>query len=247
MGRVYTNIGVGAALETWTAYKLLTSTVQAPETKGPWRPPQWNQKQLTYITADVPNADGSTATTQTSYFLDAVIKADHKQSLRRTEHPVQSGGNLVDHAYMLPAELMLEIGMSDAMDRYDSNSYTSDTSKSVSAFQTLLYLQKLRTPLQVTTRLLSYDKMLIEDIAVPDDNSTRYGLKATIRLVQIFQATVTHTALSSRPQQSETTDIPLVPAHSPSAALLQNNKLPLDLVPAHVPGAGSWSSAAKAF
>jgi hypothetical protein len=50
-----------------------------------------------------------------AYFFDAILREDHTTQRRITEHPVQSGANINDYSYQMPARLILEIGMSDAM------------------------------------------------------------------------------------------------------------------------------------
>src|SRR3954468_1412647 len=88
---------------------------------GPWRPPQWNQGGLinriepysltVKLTAEATsheifdssgNPVGSTASNpnlrqdvkSTTYFFDAILRAEHRQELRKTEHPIQSGASI---------------------------------------------------------------------------------------------------------------------------------------------------------
>jgi len=49
------------------------------------------------------------------FFFDAVMRVEHTKALRITEHPLQTGANISDHAFMLPAYVTLEISMSDTM------------------------------------------------------------------------------------------------------------------------------------
>ena len=80
-----------------------------------------------------------------------------------TEHPVQTGASIADHAYIVPARLVLDIGMSDAMDAYFSpTTWSGSDSKSVAAYQTMLALQFSRIPLTITTKLRTYQNMVID-------------------------------------------------------------------------------------
>jgi hypothetical protein len=147
----------------------------------------------------------------TNYFFDAILRVDHFQELTATRHPVQNGAPIVDHAYLQPARVVLEIGMSDALAVYSggqffSNPFSGNPSKSVSAYQALITLQELRIPLQLTTRLNTYQNMLIESIRSPDDLKTRYGLRATITFIQILTATVVTNNQSARPNASQQTN-----------------------------------------
>lgn len=47
------------------------------------------------------------------FVFDAVFNTSHNANLMVTEHPVQSGGSIADHAFMEPDEVQMEIGMSD--------------------------------------------------------------------------------------------------------------------------------------
>lgn len=201
---------------------------------GPFRPPQWQGPQLTSLSAVLPASSSVTTsdsdaagaetstqanTTPTTYFFDAVMRVDHVQDMRITEHPVQNGSSIVDHAYLMPARVAMEIGMSDAMARYQANQYTSAASKSVSAYQTLLYLQSLRVPITLTTRLKQYQNMEIESIRAADDNRTLHALKALVSFRQIILGTVTSAPQSARPDQTNSTPDGTVPTSALSPDL----------------------------
>jgi len=242
--------------ETWNAYRLdatpssnATLSSSATKTQTPFRPPQWSKPQLYSITANIPNLVSASGSALTTYFFDAVLRADHRQELHPTSHPVQGGAAITDHAYMMPAHVTLEIGMSDVMDRYTAGSYTSDASKSVSAYRALLYLQSLRIPLQLTTRLNTYQNMLIESIEASDDYNTRYGLRAHVNFIQIFTASSAIQTLSGRPHQTQAGTSGSTQPRPVPEAMEQNNDM-LDFVKStlgmedtpSVPGAGNWSS-----
>ena len=161
---------------------------------GPYRPPQWDGlpgdiNQLVYVKTNIGG-----------YFFDAVIRSEHSSTLRMTSHPVQTGANIVDHSYLEPATLVMEIVMSDAMDSLVPGQFTERYTKSVSAYQVLLDLQAARLPLQVLTRLKLYQNMLIEEINAPDDVKTLYGLRCSVTMREIFVVEVAKTTVSARPQ-----------------------------------------------
>lgn len=190
--------------------------------KGPWRPPQWNNLtddpevlslQKTNIAQTVmiktegseyegPGGGGYAKESETTYyFFDATFKEDHTTEVVLTKHPVQTGANVTDHAYVLPAKLVFEIGMSDIMDsiiggQWDDNYmqegvWANDNPRSRNAYQRLLQMQKDRFPLQVTTRLNTYQNMMIVHINAPDDYKTLYGLKCIVILEEIITADIT--------------------------------------------------------
>jgi hypothetical protein len=196
---------------------------------GPWRPPQWNEPQLysVEITEVSAESSGSKAlfegqvvsdtatnpnvrekTKSTMYFFDAILRAEHSQELVRTVHPIQTGAAIVDHAYLQPARVQLEIGVSDAMARYQSGQFTGSGNKSVSAFQTLLDLQAKRLPITLTTRLKQYENMVIESVRAVENNATRNALRADVVFAQIMMASVGQTTIgaSARPDQTDLTN-----------------------------------------
>lgn len=172
----------------------------APMAQGPYRPPEWNglPTDLSQLVLVKSNIGG--------YFFDAILRTEHTSTLKITSHPVQTGANITDHSYVEPAVLTMEIGMSDAMDSLVKDQFTGRYTKSVSAYQALLDLQQSRIPVSVLTRLRQYENMLIEEINVPDDFKTLYGLRCTVTLREIFVVEVSKTTVSARPQSSGTTN-----------------------------------------
>jgi len=220
-----------------------------------WRPPQWQTTSASKVLITFPgqgNAPqysgtaGSNATlpaTQTLYAFDAELEIEHQQELRRTEHPVQTGTSISDHAYIVPARLVLDVGMSDAMDAYyNPTTWSGSTSKSVSAYQTMLALQFSRIPLSITTRLRTYQNMVIEALTPQESAKTITGLRMRVEFGQIFMADVSMPAVSARSQDTDTTNLGSLTTQPPSASQTQQNEVPSTYVPWNAVGAGNWSS-----
>ncbi len=208
--------GIWAGLNVLRLLTAQAQDVETPQTtNGPWRPPQWgglpsDQEQLVYVKSNIGG-----------YFFDAIIREEHTSTIRKTEHPVQTGANITDHAYNLPAQLVMEIGMSDVMDSLVPGQYSDGPTKSISAYQTLLKLQHARLPLEVLTRLNYYQNMLIEEINAPDDYKTQFGLRCIIRFGEIFVVEVAKTTVSARPQASSQTQKGTVQATEPPPTVLR--------------------------
>lgn len=167
-----------------------------------YRPPVWRG-----LPVDDANQLMTIKTNIGGFFFDAVIREEHTSTIKMTEHPVQTGANVVDHAYVEPAQLVMEIGMSDSMDSLVKNQYNGKfETKSVNAYQILLELQKSRLPFQVHTRLNLYKNMLIEEISAPDDYKTKNGLRCTITLKEIFVVEVSTTTVSARVHSTDSTN-----------------------------------------
>ena len=246
---------------------------------GSWRPPEWQQAALTSLTVPGTSAPATAATVTDDFLLnpdllpgapafpgeptrvyvfDAILRAEHSRELRRTEHPIQSSSSapvasITDHAFLLPARVTLEIGMSDAMESYDNSNWSGSLSKSVSAYQLLVKLQQERTLVTLSTRLDTYANMVLETISSADDVKTRHGLRAMAVFSQIFLADVT--AVSSglvsnasqagdRPQTTGATPTGAVQAETAPASLISQYQVPASIQnqASAVPGAGNWSS-----
>jgi hypothetical protein len=169
-----------------------TAAPQAPVTSGLSPAPD----ETTAFVFGVTTAP--VATPDTYYVFDAVLRASHNLRLRPTENPVQTGSNMSDHAILLPALVVLEIGMSDALDAFNGNWGTTQQ-KSVSCFQVMKGLQQSRTLLTLATRLDQYTSMLLVGIRPVEDYKTLSGLRAELTFQQIFMGSISSTApVSSR-------------------------------------------------
>jgi hypothetical protein len=193
----------------------------------------------------VPTFGVSTApsvTPDVMYVFDAVLSVEHTQEMEITQHPVQSGADISDHAYQKPFRMTMDIGMSDVMDSYVAGQWSGSSSKSINAYQTMLLLERSRTPITVGARLNTYPNMLIESIHTKDDVKTKHGLRATIVFRQLFWA-VTSSVVSARPQDTGTTGTGTVPTQPVPAAITNNYQAP---TPApgtpSVTGSGNMSS-----
>jgi hypothetical protein len=221
-----------------------------------WRPPNWKTNSPAKVVINFPgqgqaaqyssSASGSSVVlpnSPTNYAFDAEIQIEHQQELRRTEHPVQTGASISDHAYIVPARLVMEVGMSDAMDAYfNPSTWSGSTSKSVSAYLTMIALQFSRIPLQITTKLRVYKNMIVESVTPTETAKTFGGLRMRIEFGQMFLADITTVTASARNQDTGTTTLGVVDPQNPSDAQQQQNAVPPTYVPWNAIGAGSYSS-----
>lgn len=163
-------------------------------------------------------------------YFDGVMRTEHISRVRPTNYPVQTGVTMTDHAIIEPAEVTVEIMMTDAK----ADSYlqtppaignilktvgtmysnfaglpcmptmvtTPGEGRSIDAWKSLRALQMARVPITVETRLQTYHNMLIEELSAPDDVNTLHALRCTVRMREIIFATVAETAVSARASAS---------------------------------------------
>lgn len=104
-------------------------------------------------------------------------------SLEITEHPVQKGACIADHAYVKPAEVSVNFmyGVANG----DLNEI----------YQQLLDLQSARELFSVTTGKRTYNDMLLKSLTQTTDKNTENVLSVTAEFRQIIVAEVETTTL----------------------------------------------------
>lgn len=150
--------------------------------------------------------------------VDVVTKAEHSDEVDATEHPVERGSNVTDHARPKPAQLTLDCVVSDtplsrAQARRevllpDGSSFTSESEveeqagRADEAYQKLLAIKDAGTLVTVNTRRRTYENMLIVKLGVPEDAGTGHALKFTIDLreLRIVQSKVSRVVVTKEPR-----------------------------------------------
>ena len=172
-----------SSLQYWPWQAYLVATTPNPQVSPtPYRPVGWGTDTPDTLVVD---EDGEI------WCFDAIMRLEHSQSQRITQHPVQNGANITDHSFSLPAQLTLEIGMSDVMDSFIPGQWSATyTQKSVKAYEQLLAWKNSGKPLTIETRLDTYSNMVIAHLSAPDDIKTKYGLRCMATFQQIILATI---------------------------------------------------------
>lgn len=141
-----------------------------------------------------------------NFIFDAVFNTDHSANLTVTQHPVQSGASISDHAFMEPDEVNIEIGMTDV-----AAGASDGSSRSVNAYTQLRAIMELREPVTLITRLKTYSDMIVTSMSAPDDVKTMHALRASIyfqkiNIVNVSTVTVQETVTSSKTSTTETSE-----------------------------------------
>ncbi len=191
------NIPASALAVSKSIQSLANGNLPSAFPAGPWRPPEWAAGALTYLIDQNGNI----------YVPDAVFTLQHDLEMTLTQNPVLTGTNIVDHAYMQPQTVTLEIGMSDTMDSYSPGMWNTAGSKSVNAYRKFKSLALARTSFTLSTRLDIYQQMLISHISVPDDVTTLHALRATITFQQLILASVSTQPLAQNSSRPESTSL----------------------------------------
>jgi hypothetical protein len=128
--------------------------------------------------------------------FDATTREAHSGATRPTDHPVEEGAVVSDHAIDQPDELELQ-GM---VTNTPIQALASQRSRSVlggpasaranDAYKEIVRLRKTKTLVQVETELRTYDDMMIVSESVTRDKDTRQILDISVRFREYRTATV---------------------------------------------------------
>jgi hypothetical protein len=132
-----------------------------------------------------------------------VIEEDHDDELIITQHPVEFGAIISDHAYKKPAEVRIRCawnnsgayylrrGQSENSAAYNRPSSLSPTIRGEESYVRAIYeqlidLQESRVPFSVLTGKRAYNDMLVANIRIHTAPGSEYSLLADITLRQII-------------------------------------------------------------
>lgn len=104
-----------------------------------------------------------------------------------TEHPVEQGAPIADHAFKRPAVVTIRAGW--------SRQYAKDLSAESGVYGLLLSWQAALLPFDVVTGKRSYTNMLIERLQVTTEQHSEYALMATITCRQVIIVTTQTTTV----------------------------------------------------
>jgi len=117
------------------------------------------------------------------------VEEQHEDKLTITEHPVEQGANINDHAYVNAAVLTIRAGVSD----------TAGEGKAQEMYEKLLELQRKREPLSIVTGKRLYENMLLENVSTMTDKATEKTLLVTAQCREVI---IVRTQTASVPPRS---------------------------------------------
>ncbi len=170
---------------------------------------------------------------------DVVVEEVHNDELAITQHPVEMGAPVSDHAFKMPATVEMRVGWSD------SKHGAPGCVKVI--YQALLSLQEARQPFAVSTGKRRYTNMLISAIRVTTDERSETALNAVVILTKVIISKTQTTSASgagaaadqAKPQQtSPVQDLGLTPIAPQPSGLPIFTHLPVGSNPyGKLPGA----------
>ncbi|WP_404704977.1 phage baseplate protein [Yersinia vastinensis] len=121
-----------------------------------------------------------------------IISEKHQDALEITEHPVEVGAAVNDHAYKRAAEVTMEVGFAGGgslLDFVDTSTIGLSLGKSPEeVYQELRDLQESREPFDVITGKRKYSNMLIRGIEVTTDKTSENVLMCVLTLREVIMS-----------------------------------------------------------
>lgn len=122
-------------------------------------------------------------------YADVTVEENHRDEVIITQHPVEGGGVITDHAFKRPAELEIRCGFSNSSAGYVG--YVQEQ------YRALLSLQLARQPFTVYTGKRRYRNMIIRGISVVTDPHSENTLMATVALQEVIIVSTQTTSAGS--------------------------------------------------
>ena len=113
--------------------------------------------------------------------FDVVVEEQHEDTLEITEHPVEHGANISDHAYRNPCKVVIKGASSEStygLPVWDSYNVT--------LYNALLALQNAREPFDIVTGKRKYSNMLLEKLTVTTTPDSEHALMVTAECREVI-------------------------------------------------------------
>ncbi len=101
-----------------------------------------------------------------------VMEESHSDQLVITEHPIEKGSPVADHAYRRPASVTLRLGWGGGTPPQE-------------IYESLLALQNEREPFELVTGKRYYPSMILTSLAVTTDSASEHVLMATVTCQEV--------------------------------------------------------------
>jgi len=142
--------------------------------------------------------------------IGCTFEEAHQDELQITEHPVEKGAQINDHAFKLQPEVTIQCGWSNAdfaaligtLESIFTGGGLPSADYISTVYSQLLALQETRQPFDVVTSMRMYRDMLFKSLRVVKDQKTGKALSVTATLKQIRIVQTQATTLPPKESQA---------------------------------------------
>lgn len=147
------------------------------------------------------------------------LEEQHSDEVQITDHPIEQGAAITDHAFKLPSEVTVKIswsnspsgagllggirGLLSTVSIVQSNIRGSGANQVRSIYEKLLAAQLRREPMLVVTGKRQYPSMLIKSIVVTTDKATENMLAVTVTFREIIRVKTTIITVETVPSANQ--------------------------------------------
>lgn len=162
-----------------------------------------------FVNPDLGFSDQKTIDVPTRYIADIAgfvpFEEQHTDVLEITEHPIEQGARIADHAFKYPAKVTIKFGWSNSTVGGTSGSSHAgvEVGQVAEIYQKLLGLQAAREPFPVMTGKRLYENMLIKELSVQTDKETENVLMVTAVFQEILLVTTSSVLVESVPASAQ--------------------------------------------
>lgn len=117
------------------------------------------------------------------FVADVTIEEDHTDEVVMTDHPVERGAQITDHAFKAPSTVVITAGWSNSSLAALGNPFYAQL-----VYNQLLGLQASLQPFEIVTGKRIYVNMLIHRLSVKTDEKTENVLMVTAECREIIIA-----------------------------------------------------------
>lgn len=123
----------------------------------------------------------------TTYTFDSVIKAEHTHTMEMLEDSEElSSYTHVNYAVRKPSTIALEVSVSDTVNITNEPLTRGASTRSASAYATLLRLQRERGITTVVTRMNTFTNMVMSDFVVSEDPDHQNEMYANVGFSEAY-------------------------------------------------------------
>lgn len=120
-------------------------------------------------------------------FPDVTTEEAHQDTLTITEHPIEQGAPITDHAYKNASELTMRVAWSNCKQSNERKQTKGVVIETIAdAYAYLLNLQASRQPFDVITGKRAYKNMLIKSLSNTTDRRTNETLEIVVGFRQLI-------------------------------------------------------------
>lgn len=170
---------------------------------------------------------------------DIVVEEHHEDQLVITEHPVERGASITDHAYKRPKEVVLRAAWFPSVG--GSDGYLIDV------YEQLVTLQESRQPFLLVTGKRSYPSMLLTAITVTTDVTREHMLDVSATCREIILVDTQTAALPAQNQATPSQTASTSDGGVKQAAKVDDPSLLARYSPVGTPIPGANSAATSPF